>query len=132
MEQRAKTATKQKTKKKPVALKFVDRDGKKGLFRSRGKEGKVVILSEVTPQAGTVSNPFVVCGYFDFPGDLPQVSVTSDSTGDTYGPEAQICPPSGDCAGMDWEFRFNVPSDRYTLDDLEGSTHYQIYPLDVI
>jgi hypothetical protein len=56
--------------------------------------GKLITLMPVCPGPGaTVINPFVVCGTFDFPGDLPEVSVTSDIDGGTFGPECQVIPP---------------------------------------
>jgi hypothetical protein len=128
MKQQTETFTERCAEHKTVHLRFKKREGKRLIFRQSGKGGKIVIFMPVNPGVGdTVDNPFLVSGTFDFTGDLPQVSVTSDTGAGTFGPEAQVDPPQG----MDWAFRFNVRGGDYTVNDLEGSTLYVVDPIHV-
>jgi hypothetical protein len=109
-------------------LKCTGAEGDRLHFRTH-HGGKIVVVMPVSPGPGaTVHSPFVVSGTFDFKGDLPQLSLRSDTGQGTFGPTMQVIPPPG---GMDWAFQFNVKKDDYTLTDLEGSKTYVTDPIHV-
>jgi hypothetical protein len=88
---------------------------------------------EIYPGTGdTVSSPFVTYGDLDPGATDVTVTLTSDTTEDTFdGKAVDPCP-----FGADWAFQFNVPPDDYTLTDEETGpwvdNTYVIDPIHVV
>jgi hypothetical protein len=129
-----KTATAKRTKKKTAgrAGPIKGPHSKSGAFRgSRTALATATAVSpSVYPQPGdNVSSPFPAYGRLD-PGAIDaNVTFTSDTQSLPPFNGQRVDPPR---SGYNWEYRFNLPQDDYTMVVDEGVAVYRHDPVHVI